>query len=116
MNIANGTVSSLFRHYALVRSALSFACAVSTRSFKIAITFSGSSAPKIAVPATMTLLPAILGVSHNDKRFQGMSLHVPASAQTSIVFGPTPPSTSMFWSGNRSRSSATLGTQRSRNF
>lgn len=40
----------------------------------------------------------------------------PAWAQTSIVFGPTPPSTSMSFSGNRARSSATLHTHRSKNF
>lgn len=40
----------------------------------------------------------------------------PASAQTPIVLGPTPPSTSMSFSGKRARSSATFGTQLSINF
>ena len=40
----------------------------------------------------------------------------PASAHFPTVAGPTPPSTSMSLSGNRARSSATFGTQRSMNF
>jgi hypothetical protein len=40
--------------------AASFACAVSTVSFSVAITFSGWGSLKIAVPATITLLPAIV--------------------------------------------------------
>jgi hypothetical protein len=41
---------------------------------------------------------------------------LPASAHTSIFFGPTPPSTSMSLSGKRALSSDTLGMQRSKNF
>lgn len=93
-----------------------FAWAVSTTDFSVAMTSSGLSAPKIAVPATMTLLPNqcfpinfyIVGAK--------TQIGIPAWAQTSTVLGLTPPSTSMSLSGKRARSSATLGTQRSINF
>ena len=83
------------------------------------MTSSGFSAPKMAVPATMTLLPARRTASRSTRlrgREMGGEEDAPASAHTSIVFGPTPPSTSMSFWGKRLRSSATLGTQRSMNF
>lgn len=94
------------------------ACAASTVVFSSDMTSSGFSAPKMAVPATITLLP----VHHTAFRLERLrAAHIgvgnaPASAHTSIVFGPTPPSTSMSFWGKRLRSSATLGTQRSMNF
>ena len=66
-------------------------CAPSTFSLKSLITLPGSSAVNVALPATMTLLPA--------------------SAAPWIVFGPIPPSTSMSKSGYRVRKSRTLEKQ-----
>lgn len=91
-----------------------FAWAVSTVALRVLITPSGSDAPKIAVPATMTLLPEVKPVQSRmptDERN-----YLPASAQTSIVLGPTPPSTSMSLSGKRALSSATFETHLSKNF
>lgn len=65
-------------------------------ALKSEITLLGSSAPKRAVPATITFEPAF--------------------AQHPTVPGPTPPSTWMSMLGKRVRSSATLGTQAAMNF
>lgn len=89
------------------------ACAASTVDFNTEITFSGSAALKIAVPATITLLPVECIVNNN---WSQIFERVPASAQTPIVWGPTPPSTSISLSGNRDLSSETFGTHRSKNF
>lgn len=75
----------------------------------------GLSEPKMAVPATMTLLPDSKMSQLLSQTPEKRTL-LPASAQTPMVLGPTPPSTSMSLSGNRARSSATLETHRSRNF
>ena len=115
---------ALSSHYFL---AAIFACASLTVDFNSEMTCSGCSAPKIAVPATITLLPDCVKEFQKEViRFWGLAVHdyqrtgvccgAPASAQTPIVLGPTPPSTSMSLSGNRARNSATLGTQRSINF
>lgn len=90
-----------------------FVWAVSTTDLKVAMTSSGWSARKIAVPATITLLPK--QTSPYQLRLVG-NYDVPAWAQASIVLGVTPPSTSMSLSGKRARSSATLGIQRSISF
>ena len=89
------------------------ACATFMESLSSLMTVSGSSAPNIAVPATITLLPE---KEDFKLRVVFQEACIPASVQTPTVLGPTPPSTSISLSGKRARSSATFGTHRSINF
>jgi hypothetical protein len=103
-----------FVNYSLALA--TFAWTASTVDFNICMTFSGSGELNIAVPATITLLPIQEHQMINARRWMILYGDWPASAQVPIVLGPTPPSTSISLLGNRARSSATFGTQRSKNF
>lgn len=74
--------------------------------------------PEDGSPGHDDVAPLGNGIKRQTELIPGVFIRVnlPASAQAPIVLGPTPPSTSISFSGNRARSSDTFGTHLSRNF